>query len=188
MARAKKHASGEAAKAEKEPRAATPETDAASSSVAKGDIAWIDYEGWVVSPNGTRSLFDTTRAELAKKEDKVDEKKVYAASPVGGAHGPLIPGLDEALLGAEIGKPQEVKIPPEKGAGERDPKLVELHPLREFLKQEIHQEGAGGGGGGAGGARAPLVAPRPVGEYQKKNIPREVGMEVSFGGRKGTIT
>src|SRR3990170_6213766 len=155
MARAKKHASGEAAKAAKEPEAATQETDAASSNVAKGDIAWIDYEGWVVSPNGTRSLFDTTRAELAKKEDKFDEKKVYAEFPVVVGHGRLIPGLDEALLGAEIGKPQEVKIPPEKGAGERDPKLVELHPLREFLKQEIHPE---------------------------------VGMEVSFGGRKGTIT
>jgi len=30
-----------------------------------------------------------------------------------------------------------VLIPPEKGAGVRDPKLVELHPVREFLKQEI---------------------------------------------------
>src|SRR3989304_4522079 len=158
MARAKKHASGEAAKAEKEPEAATPETDAASSNVAKGDIAWIDYEGWVVSPNGTRSLFDTTRAELAKKEDKFDEKKVYAEFPVVVGHGRLTPGLDEALLGAEIGKPQEVKIPPEKGAGERDPKLVELHPLRGFLKQEIHPEGGVGGPS----LQPPAPGPRPA--------------------------
>lgn len=155
MTRAKKPASGEAAKAEKEPETATLETEATPAKVLKGDIAWIDYEGWVVSPNGTRSLFDTTRAEIAKKEDKFDEKKAYAEFPVVVGHGRLIPGLDEALVGAEIGKPQDVKIPPEKGAGERDPKLVELHPLREFLKQEIHPE---------------------------------VGMEVSFGGRKGTIT
>ena len=46
MARAKKHASGEAAKAEKGPEAGAPLTEAAPSKVAKGDIAWIDYEGW----------------------------------------------------------------------------------------------------------------------------------------------
>jgi hypothetical protein len=31
----------------------------------------------------------------------------------------------------------EITIPPDKAAGARDPKLVELHPMREFLKQEI---------------------------------------------------
>jgi FKBP-type peptidyl-prolyl cis-trans isomerase 2 len=41
------------------------------------------------------------------------------------------------MLKAEIGKEVEVTIPPEKAAGARDPKLVELHPVREFLKQEI---------------------------------------------------
>ncbi len=155
MARAKKHATDEPAKAEKEPEPAPAEPEPAPVAVSKGDIVWIDYEGWIANPNGSRSLFDTTREELAKKENRFDEKKVYVEFPVVVGHGRLIPGLDEALLTAEIGKPRDIRIPPEKGAGERDPKLVELHPLREFLKQEIHPE---------------------------------VGMEVSFGGRKGTIT
>jgi len=126
-----------------------------STTISKGDIVWIDYEGWVLNPNGTRTLFDTTRAEAAKKADRFDEKKVYAEFPIIVGHGRILPGLDEALIGAEIGKDTTIRIPPEKGAGERDPKLVELHPLREFLKQEIHPD---------------------------------VGMEVSLGGRKGTIT
>src|SRR2546425_6673173 len=126
-----------------------------STTISKGDIVWIDYEGWVLKPNGTRTLFDTTRAEAAKKADRFDEKKVYAEFPIIVGHGRILPGLDEALIGAEIGKETTIRIPPEKGAGERDPKLVELHPLREFLKQEIHPD---------------------------------VGMEVSLGGRKGTIT
>ncbi len=113
---------------------------APSTKVSKGDIAWIDYEGWVLNPNGSRALFDTTREALAKAENKHDEKKVYAEFPVIVGHGRLLPGLDEALLAAEIGTEAELTIPPAKGAGERDPKLVELHPLREFLKQEIHPE------------------------------------------------
>src|SRR3989304_3499628 len=60
-----------------------------------------------------------------------------------------MPGLDEAPLGTEIEKDATIRIPPERGAGERDPKLVELPPLREFLKQEIHpgvgREGSRGG-------------------------------------------
>ncbi len=139
-----------------EPVAPAPEAGPSSpSKVAKGDVAWIDYEGWIVSPSGERTLFDTTREDVAKSADKHDEKKVYAEFPVIVGHGRLLPGLDEALLAAEIGTDAELTVPPEKGAGERDPKLVELHPLREFLKQEIHPE---------------------------------VGMEVTLGGRKGTIT
>ncbi len=111
-----------------------------SSTISKGDVVWIDYEGWILTPNGTRTVFDTTRAEVAKKEDRFDEKKVYAEFPIIVGHGRILPGLDEALLGAEIGKETAIRIPPEKGAGERDPKLVELHPLREFLKQEIHPD------------------------------------------------
>src|SRR3989454_9964925 len=154
MARAKtrKHPAVKARhEVEKEPAKETRP----SGKIAKGDIIWIDYEGWILNPNGARTLFDTTREEVAKKEGKLEEKKVYAEFPIIVGHGRILPGLDEALIGAEIGKDTTIRIPPEKGAGERDPKLVELHPLREFLKQEIHPD---------------------------------VGMEVSLGGRKGTIT
>ena len=151
-AKAKKSAGTASPTAEAEPAA---RKSASSTSISKGDIVWIDYEGWVLNPNGTRTLFDTTRAEAAKKAERFDEKKVYAEFPIIVGHGRILPGLDEAFIGAEIGKETTIRIPPGKGAGERDPKLVELHPLREFLKQEIHPD---------------------------------VGMEVSLGGRKGTIT
>jgi len=90
---------------------------ATHGKISKGDIVWIDYEGWIVSPNGTRTLFDTTREEVAKKADKFEEKKVYTEFPIIVGHGRIIPGLDEALLNAEIGKDVEITIPPEKGAG-----------------------------------------------------------------------
>ncbi len=138
MARAKAKKARGTASPRAEPASAPKEPT--SSTISKGDIVWIDYEGWILNLDATRTLFDTTRAEVAKKEDRHDEKKVYAEFPIIVGHGRILPGLDESLLGAEIGKDTTIRIPPEKGAGERDPKLVELHPLREFLKQEIHPE------------------------------------------------
>ena len=112
----------------------------ADEPIEKGDIVWLDYDGWIVNPDGTTRLFDTTHEETAKKENKFDEKRVYADLPVIVQSGRMLPGLEEALLRAKVGESHEVSIPPEKGAGERDPKLVELRPLREFLKREIAPE------------------------------------------------
>lgn len=126
-----------------------------SDIVEKGDIVWLDYDAYMVNPNGTQTLFDTTHQEVAKKENKLEEKKVYAEQPAIVGKDRLFKGLEEALVGAKLGEPKEVVIPAERGAGARDPRLVELRTEREFLRQEIEPE---------------------------------VGMEVSVGGRRGTIT
>lgn len=106
----------------------------------KGDIVWIEYDAWTVNPNGTQTLFDTTHEDVAKKEGKFDEKKVYIEVPAVVGRGRLFEGLDSALVGAKVGETKEVLIPPEKGAGARDPRLVELRTEREFLRQEINPE------------------------------------------------
>ena len=111
-----------------------------SETVEKGDIVWIEYDAWTVNPNGASTLFDTTHDEVAKKEGKFDEKKVYLEVPVVIGRGRLFEGLEAALVGAKVGETIEVLIPPEKGAGVRDPRLVELRTEREFLRQEISPE------------------------------------------------
>jgi len=111
-----------------------------SDTIEKGDIVWIEYDAWTVNPNGTLTLFDTTHDEVAKKEGKFDEKKVYMEVPVVIGRGRLFEGLESALVGAKVGETIEVLIPPEKGAGVRDPRLVELRTEREFLRQEISPE------------------------------------------------
>jgi len=111
-----------------------------SDTIEKGDIVWIEYDAWTVNPNGTLTLFDTTHDEVAKKEGKLDEKKVYMEVPVVIGRGRLFEGLEAALVGAKVGETIEVLIPPEKGAGVRDPRLVELRTEREFLRQEISPE------------------------------------------------
>ena len=112
----------------------------ASDTIEKGDIVWLEYDAWTVNPNGTQTLFDTTHDEVAKKEGKFEEKKVYIETPVVVGKGRLFEGLDAALIGAKIGETKEVIIPAEKGAGVRDPRLVELKTEREFLRQEIDPE------------------------------------------------
>ncbi len=111
-----------------------------SDSVQKGDIVWLEYDAWTVNPNGTQTLFDTTHDEVAKKEAKFDEKKVYIEVPVVVGRGRLFEGLEAALVESKLGEQKEVLIPPEKGAGARDPRLVELRTEREFLKQEINPD------------------------------------------------
>ena len=112
----------------------------ASDTIEKGDIVWLEYDAWTVNPNGTQTLFDTTHDEVAKNEGKFEEKKVYIETPVVVGKGRLFEGLDAALVGAKIGETKEVVIPAEKGAGVRDPRLVELKTEREFLRQEIDPE------------------------------------------------
>ncbi len=112
----------------------------ASDSIQRGDIVWLEYDAWTINPNGTQTLFDTTHDEVAKKEGKFDEKKVYIEAPVVVGRGRLFEGLEQALLEAKPGEQKEVLIPPEKGAGARDPRLVELRTEREFLRQEIDPE------------------------------------------------
>ncbi|TMA05357.1 MAG: peptidylprolyl isomerase [Methanobacteriota archaeon] len=111
-----------------------------SDTIEKGDIVWIEYDAWTVTPNGALTLFDTTHDEVAKKEGKFDEKKVYIEAPVVIGRGRLFEGLEAALVGGKVGETIEVLIPPEKGAGVRDPRLVELRTEREFLRQEISPE------------------------------------------------
>src|SRR5207249_590269 len=75
-----------------------------SETIEKGDIVWIEYDAWTVNPNGTLTLFDTTHDEVAKKEGKFDEKKVYIEVPVVIGRGRLFEGLEAALVGAKVGE------------------------------------------------------------------------------------
>ncbi len=100
--------------------------------LAKGDFVRINYVGRV-KESGT--VFDTTSEDVAKEGGIYDEKIQFKASPivVGASH--VIPGLDEALVGMEVGEKKAVAIPPEKGYGARDPKLVKVVPIKDFRKQ-----------------------------------------------------
>jgi len=105
-----------------------------SSTVAKGDIIRIELEG---RTEDTNEVFDTTSASVAQEAGIFNEKAEYGPITLLVGGGRTFPGLDEALVGSEVGKEYDIVIPVEKAAGERDPKLVDTLPLKEFLKQDI---------------------------------------------------
>lgn len=77
-------------------------------------------------------VFDTTEADKAKEADIFNEKKVYEPIIVrlGGMH--IIPGLDEALVGKEVGEKGIVEIPPEKAYGPHDESLMKSASVKNF--------------------------------------------------------
>lgn len=100
--------------------------------LAKGDFVRINYVG-KIKERGT--VFDTTREDVAKEHKIYDEKLQFKPSPIVVGANHVIPGLDDALVGMEVGDKRAIVVPPEKGYGARDPKLVKVVPLKDFKKQ-----------------------------------------------------
>ncbi len=103
-------------------------------AIKNGDMVRVDYEAYLVDDD---ILFDTSKEDKAQDAGIFNEKYKYAPMPVSVGSGKIFAGFEQAIEGAEVGVEQEVTIPPELGAGERDPKLTEIFPLREFIKKEV---------------------------------------------------
>ena len=107
---------------------------AQKDSKEKGVIVRLDYTAYF---SENKMIFDTTVEKDAKAADIYNEKYTYAPMPYLVGSMKFFQKLDEAIGKAEVGKKTKVEIPMEEGAGVRDPKLMETHPLKEFIKQEI---------------------------------------------------
>ena len=96
----------------------------------------LNYKAYLADADD--KLYDTTDAEAAKEAGIYNEKLTYAPMSYIVGSKALFPDLEEAIANAEIGKETEVVIPCEKAAGPRNPKLIELYPIKDFYKQEIN--------------------------------------------------
>jgi len=108
---------------------------AKKGSVGKGDLVYVDYDAFFADSG---KLFDTTMAESAKSAGFFDEKFDYAPEPILLGSGKVFEALEKALENAVVGKETEIKLEFADAAGARDPKLVELHSMKEFYKQEVN--------------------------------------------------
>ncbi|RJX16456.1 peptidylprolyl isomerase [Candidatus Bathyarchaeota archaeon] len=102
--------------------------------VGKGDFILMDY---IAKIKETNTIFDTTFVEEAKKAGIFKENNVYEPMLVVVGEGWVLKGLDEKLVGLEVGKKITVEIPPEKAFGPRDPSKIKSIPLRKFQQQKI---------------------------------------------------
>src|SRR3989338_6258015 len=99
----------------------------------KGDFVKVSYVGRLESGE----VFDLTDVETAKKEGIYNSKIAYGDLPVIVGAKFLIKGLDDTLLGLNVGEKKEVEVKPDDAFGERDSKLVRTVPSKFFRDQKV---------------------------------------------------
>jgi len=98
--------------------------------IEAGDFVKFHYVGRF--ENG--EVFDTSYEDIAKENGIYVEERDYGPLEVHVGAGEIIPGLDEALIGMEVGEKKTVTVPPEKAYGMPNPELIIEVPISEFTR------------------------------------------------------
>ncbi len=102
--------------------------------IKKGDFVEIDFTGKLEDG----SVFDTTIKNVAI-DNKLQAENIKSFSLSVGFD--MLPkGLDEDIIGKDIGIDYSVRISPEKAFGVRNKELVKMVPTKLFLEQNIRPE------------------------------------------------
>jgi peptidylprolyl isomerase len=107
--------------------------------VKPGDFLLVNFTLKVKESGET---VDTTYDAVAKDAHLHREDASYGPRFIILGEGWLPKGLEDSLVGADIGKQTTVELPPDKGYGPRDPSKMRLVPLRRFREQGIPNPGA----------------------------------------------
>lgn len=102
----------------------------------KGSIIKINY----VERVKTTGKVTETNIESVAKEAGIydsDNPSRYRPTPTVVGSGRPTKGVDEALLGMQVGDRKRLQVPPEKAFGPRNPKLMDHAPMSSFIKQGI---------------------------------------------------
>src|SRR2546429_4045450 len=103
-------------------------------AVKPGDFLLVNFTLKVKESGET---VDTTYDAVAKDTHLHREDSTYGPRFIILGEGWLPKGLEDSLVGADIGKQTTVELPPDKGFGTRDPAKMRLVPLRRFRDKGI---------------------------------------------------
>ncbi|MEM4156108.1 MAG: peptidylprolyl isomerase [Archaeoglobaceae archaeon] len=104
--------------------------------ISNGDFIRLSYTAKLE----TGEVIDTTSAEMAKESGIFNENTRYGDIYAVVGEGHVLKGLDEDLVGKEVGYKGEVKIPPAKAFGEYDPNKKDSFSMTKFKeKPEVGQ-------------------------------------------------
>ncbi|HHI30465.1 MAG TPA: peptidylprolyl isomerase, partial [Candidatus Methanoperedenaceae archaeon] len=98
--------------------------------IQDGDFIRLTYTGRIGDENG--NVFDTTDEEVAKENDIFHENYTYGGEKIIIGAGHALKGLEEEVIGKEVGHSGTVILPPEKGFGEYDPSLMKSYGASKF--------------------------------------------------------
>lgn len=99
-------------------------------ALQKKDFIEVEFTGRIKDGE----IFDSNIREDLKKinPDTKPEPFIFCLG-----EGMFPKGIDDFLIGKEIGK-YEIELSPEKAFGNRDPKLVQMIPMKIFKQQEVN--------------------------------------------------
>ncbi len=101
--------------------------------IQKGDFIKLTYTGRIKDENG--EIFDTTDEQIARDNDIYDDAYTYNEEIIIVGAGYALKGLEEDVIGKEVGYSGAVSIPPEKGFGEYDPELIKSYNVNQFKQK-----------------------------------------------------
>ena len=104
-----------------------------------GDFLLVNFTLKVKESGDT---VDTTYDSVAKDSHLHREESTYGPRFIILGEGWLPKGLEDSLVGLDIGKQTTVELSPDKGYGTRDPAKMRLVPLRRFREQGVPSPGA----------------------------------------------
>jgi FKBP-type peptidyl-prolyl cis-trans isomerase 2 len=117
--------------AAKKPAKKTTKKTKAETVVGEKSLVYIDYSA-TTQDDGV--VFDTTMAEVAKDSGIFKEGDRYEPMLVAIGWNWLLGALEEELIGMKVGDSKTVAVPPEKGAGQRDPSKVKMIAKTKLAK------------------------------------------------------
>lgn len=91
------------------------------TAVQEGSLIYVDY---IAKTRDDGMIFDLTLEEVAKNEGLYKENDRYEPILVSVGSNWLLEAIEEGLVGMKVGESKSITVPPERGAGKRDPSLV----------------------------------------------------------------
>ena len=101
-------------------------------AIKDGDFIKLSYSGTV---NG--NIFDTTDAEEAKSAGIHSPNALYGPVTICVGQKHVILGLDEDLVGKDVGFTGDIVVEPDKAFGDRDPKRIQSFPKNQFKEKPV---------------------------------------------------
>ncbi len=102
--------------------------------VEKGSLIYVDYVGRTKNDG---KVFDLTLEEVAKEEGLYKENGYYEPMLVAVGWNWMLEALEDEFVGMKVGESKTVEVPPEKGAGVRDPSKIISVAKTRLAKQGV---------------------------------------------------